>query len=95
MHATASFMTQEKNEESARRSLLWKKALLGTSVVLIVGVMWRAVYVSNQRELNARRALRKSQQLYDALNDVPARRFSTQDVRPAAAQKNELLERYA
>lgn len=81
-------------EETARRSLFWKRTALGLSVVLVIGIAWRAVYVSNQRELQIRRSLRRSQQLHDALTDVPGRRFSTVDVRPSAAQKNDLVERY-
>jgi hypothetical protein len=92
-------MLQEKKaepnpEKAAQRSLFWKRTVIGLSVVLVIGVAWRAVYVSNQKELKIRRALRKSQQLHDSLTDVPARRFSTVDVRPAAVQKNQLLERY-
>ncbi|KPI90834.1 hypothetical protein ABL78_0067 [Leptomonas seymouri] len=92
-------MPEDKKEEidsteAARKARFWKRTLIGAAVVLAIGVAWRSVYVSNQRELELRRALRKSQRIHDALTDVPARRFPTMDVRPAAAQKNMLLERY-
>lgn len=63
-------------------------------MVLLVGVAWRAVYVSNQNEMKIRRAVHKSQNIRAALSDVPARRFSTIDVRPSAAQRSDLGERY-
>ncbi|KPA84666.1 hypothetical protein ABB37_01177 [Leptomonas pyrrhocoris] len=97
--ASVSMPQREKEKsnaaETAGRTQFWKWTLLGVSVALVVGAAWRTVYMSNQKELQLRRALRKSQQLHDALTEVPARRFSTLDVRPAAAQKNELMERYA
>lgn len=91
---TADTQDNTKSTEAAQRPHFWKKAVVGISVVVIVAVAWRAVYVSNQHEMYTRRSLRRSQQLYDALLDVPGRRFSTVDVRPAAAQKKEVLERY-
>ncbi|KAK7199734.1 hypothetical protein NESM_000019500 [Novymonas esmeraldas] len=78
----------------ASRTGLWKKAVVGASVVLLVGVAWRAVYVSNQNELKVRRALQKAQSIHASLADVPGRRFSTVDVRPSAAQKADIIERY-
>lgn len=77
------------------RSAFWRKVIIGTSVVFAIGVAWRAVYVSNQNELKLRRAVRKSQSIHAALSEVPGRRFSTIDVRPSAAQKNDLVERYS
>ncbi|KAG5496189.1 hypothetical protein JKF63_02490 [Porcisia hertigi] len=76
------------------RTDLWKKVVIGASIFVVLGVAWRTVYVSNQNELKLRRALRKSQSIHAALSDVPARRFSTIDVRPSAAQKNDLIARY-
>ncbi|KAG5470530.1 hypothetical protein LSCM1_01774 [Leishmania martiniquensis] len=73
----------------------WKKVFMGASIVLIVGVAWRAVYVSNQKEMKLRRALRKSQSIHAALHDVPARRFSTIDARPSPTHRNDLVERYS
>ncbi|KAG5495432.1 hypothetical protein GH5_03093 [Leishmania sp. Ghana 2012 LV757] len=77
---------------SPRTSLL-KKVVIGTSVVLLVGVAWRAVYLSNQNEMKLRRAVRKSQNIRAALRDVPARRFSTTDVGPSPIQRKDLVER--
>nr|CAJ2478541.1 unnamed protein product [Leishmania braziliensis]CAJ2478987.1 unnamed protein product [Leishmania braziliensis] len=94
-HTMTTHVSQDAAEEPSplplQRIVFWKKAVIGASVVLLVGLAWRAVYVSNQNEMKLRRAVRKSQSIRGALCDVPARRFSTIDARPAAAQKNILV----
>lgn len=68
--------------------------MLGLSAVVAIGIAWRSVYASNQRELHLRRALEREQDIHACLSAVPARRFSTTDAHPASQQKNNLVERY-
>lgn len=65
--------SNKKDASNARR----QKLFVTCAIVVILGVAWRAIYVSNQRELALRRAMEKDRAMINDLREVPGRRFPT------------------
>jgi hypothetical protein len=61
----------EEGKERGRRD--WSKIILACTIVLSAAIVWRTVYVTNQRSLQLRRNEQRRQSTYAAIHEVPSR----------------------
>ncbi|CAD2216310.1 hypothetical protein ADEAN_000377200 [Angomonas deanei] len=83
-----------KKEKKDNGTAKWTYIAITAGIVVIVAVAWRAVYVTNQRELQLRRSIEKNKMLYQSLKEVPGKRFTTNAGTAEADRQAKLVSRY-